>query len=194
MEECPVKRKFARKPISGYGIAAIVLLLLVSLYLYEAIVPEQEYDLPPETPEYSEDQPEESAPVSSVPAERIDTMADWQLIFVQTPKVSGDALTFSINHEGERPLTWGYDFHLEQMVDGTWHSIPKLSVVDGVYLETPAMACELSPGDTELFTLHLTQYGLDTLETGTYRVLIPITQDDLPQTQWLEIPVRTNEE
>lgn len=191
-----MKRKFECKPIRGYVMAAIVLLLLVSPYLYEAIFdpydydPGYEVDLPSEPSQDAIDQPDEGETESTVPAEMLDTMADWQLSFVRMPAVSGDALTFSINHEGEQALIWGYDFCLEQMIDGAWRSIPKLSVVDGVYLETPAVACELAPGDTELFTLYLTQYGLDTLEAGTYRVLIPITLDDLPQTRWLEIPVQ----
>lgn len=120
------------------------------------------------------------------------TMEEFSLTVAGEPAVEDGLLTFFLANQGEEPLIYGYDFHLEQQLDGTWWTINRPSTDDGVIIEAPAIAAELAPGDTHQFTLNLSDYGLEALEPGTYRVLIPITlvEAGVAQTGQLEVPIR----
>lgn len=120
------------------------------------------------------------------------TMEEFSLTVAGEPAVEDGLLTFFLANQGEDPLIYGYDFHLEQQLDGTWWTISLLSTVDGVIIEAPAIAAELAPGDAHRFALNLSDYGLEALEPGTYRVLIPITlvEAGVEQAGQLEVPIR----
>lgn len=120
------------------------------------------------------------------------TMEEYQLAFAAEPSIEDGLLTFFLTNQGEEELIYGYDYHLEQQVDGTWWTVKKLSTTtDGAYIESPAIAEGLPPGSTQRFHVNLTNYGVETLKPGTYRVLIPITvvQSGVEETQRLEIPI-----
>lgn len=133
--------------------------------------------------------PERSSPSGY---ETCHAMEEYSLTFAGEPAVENGLLTFFLTNQGEDPLIYGYNFHLEQQFNGTWWTLNRRSTVDGVIIEAPAIAVELAPNDTQRFVLDLSLYGLEALEPGTYRVLIPMTvvEAGVKQTQQFEVPIR----
>ena len=101
-------------------------------------------------------------------------------------------LSFNIRNEGGNDYITGLDRYLEYEVDGEWYQIKKLEMIDGVYIETPAIACCIPSGSIYEKGCDLYYFGATKWKDGRYRITVPFSYDaynlDNYDNTWMQIP------
>ena len=120
--------------------------------------------------------------------ENVYALDDFEGLIVSEPKIVDACLSFILKNESENTYITGYYQPLEYEVDGEWHPVVQLEMIDGAYIAYPSIAVCLDQNSEFNVSYDLYYYGATAWKDGIYRALIPFSLDGVDPHTWLEIP------